>query len=155
MAESGIFAKRVLRPPEVRGANRAAVLSLLQRSDYLSRADVARQSGLSEAAISRIVTGLIDDRLVREDGVENSTGGRPGRRLRLEPKRVVFGTEIQNWETRCAVSDMRGRIVESVVVLNAPLAAETLNSSLRNSKSSAGSTERIGFPASVSARAAL
>jgi predicted NBD/HSP70 family sugar kinase len=113
MFESGVIAKRVLRPPEVRGANRAALLLLMQRSDYLSRADVARQSGLSEGAISRIVTGLIGDGLVREDGAENSTGGRPGRRLALESKRVIFGAEIQNWETRCAVSNMRGRIVET------------------------------------------
>jgi predicted NBD/HSP70 family sugar kinase len=113
MHKSGIISKRVMRPPEVRGANRAAVLLLMQRSDSLSRADVARQSGLSEGAVSRIVTGLMEDGLVQEDGAENSTGGRPGRRLALEPRRVVFGAEIQNWETRCAVSNMRGRIVET------------------------------------------
>jgi predicted NBD/HSP70 family sugar kinase len=113
MVKPGIIAKRVLRPNEVRGTNRSAVLLLLQRADYLSRADVARQSGLSEGAISRIVTDLIDDGLVREDGEENSTGGRPGRRLALDPKRVVFGAEIQNWETRCAVGNMRGRILET------------------------------------------
>ena len=112
MVKSGA-AKRVLRLPQVRGANRTAVLSLLQQSDYLSRADVARQSGLSEGAISRIITGLITDGLVCEDGEENSTGGRPGRRLALDPRRVTFGAEIQNWETRCAVSTMHGRIVET------------------------------------------
>lgn len=112
MVKSGA-AKRILRPPQIRGANRAAVLGLLQQSDYMSRADVARQSGLSEGAISRIVTGLIADGLVCEDGEENSTGGRPGRRLALDPRRVIFGAEIQNWETRCAVSTMHGRIVET------------------------------------------
>ena len=113
MVKSANALKRVLRPPEVRGANRAAILSLLQHNDYLSRADVARQSSLSEGAISRIVTSLIEDGLIREDGAENSTGGRPGRRLALEPRRVSFGAEIQNWETRCAVSNMRGHIVET------------------------------------------
>jgi predicted NBD/HSP70 family sugar kinase len=113
MVKSANAAKRVLRPPEVRGANRAAILGLLQHNDYLSRADVARQSGLSEGAISRIVTSLIEDGLVREDGAENSTGGRPGRRLALEPRRVSFGAEIQNWETRCAVSNMHGHIIET------------------------------------------
>lgn len=112
MVKSGA-AKRVLRPPQIRGANRAALLSLLQQRDYMSRADAARQSGLSEGAISRIVTGLIADGLVCEDGEENSTGGRPGRRLALDPRRVIFGAEIQNWETRCAVSTLRGRIVET------------------------------------------
>ncbi|MDQ2775491.1 MAG: ROK family transcriptional regulator [Acidobacteriota bacterium] len=126
MVKSAVASKRVLRPPEVRGANRAAVLSLLQQNDYMSRADVARQSGLSEGAISRIVTGLIDDRLIREDGAENSTGGRPGRRLALERRRLIFGAEIQNWETRCAVSTMNGHIVETRRFRTRPTAEETL-----------------------------
>jgi predicted NBD/HSP70 family sugar kinase len=119
--------KRILRPPEVRGTNRAAVLGLLQQNDYLSRADVARHSGLSEGAISRIVTGLIKDGLIREDGAENSTGGRPGRRLALEPKRVLFGAEIQNWETRCAICSMTGRIVETRRFRTPASAEETLD----------------------------
>lgn len=127
MFKRGLAAKRVLRPPEVRGANRAAVLSLLQHNDYMSRADVARQSGLSEGAISRIVTDLIQEGLVREDGAENSTGGRPGRRLTLESRRVVFGAEIQNWETRCALSTMNGRIVRTLRFRTPASAEETLD----------------------------
>ena len=126
MVKLGAAAKRVLRPPEVRGANRAAVLLLLQQNDYMSRADVARQSGLSEGAISRIVTDLMEEGLIREDGAENSTGGRPGRRLTLEPRRVIFGAEIQNWETRCAVSTMRGRIVRTHRFRTPSSAEETL-----------------------------
>lgn len=79
----------------------------------MSRADLARQSGLSEGTVSRMMTDLISDALVCEDGAENSTGGRPGRRLRLDPKRVAIGAEIQNWETRVAACGMRGRVVES------------------------------------------
>lgn len=105
--------RRVLRPPQVRGVNRAVVLQLLRNNDSLSRADLARRSGLSEGAVSRIVAGLMEDRLVNEDGAENSTGGRPGRRLELEPSRVSCGAEIQNWETRCVVTTMRGQIVET------------------------------------------
>ena len=127
MVKHGVAAKRVLRPPEVRGANRAAVLLLLQQNDYMSRADVARQSGLSEGAISRIVTDLMDEGLVREDGAENSTGGRPGRRLTLDPRRVIFGAEIQNWETRCAVSTMHGRVVRTHRFRTPASAEETLD----------------------------
>jgi predicted NBD/HSP70 family sugar kinase len=113
MLKSGIPVKQILRPPEVRGANRAVVLSLLQQNDFMSRADVARESGLSEGAISRIMTELMNDGLVCEDGAENSTGGRPGRRLKLDTRRVIFGAEIQNWETRCALSTLQGRVAET------------------------------------------
>lgn len=127
MKKLGVAARRVLRPPEVRGANRAAVLSLLQHNDYLSRADVARQSGLSEGAISRIVMDLLEEGLVQEDGAENSTGGRPGRRLALDQRRVVFGAEIQNWETRCAISTLRGRIIRTHRFRTPASADETLD----------------------------
>jgi len=119
-------ARQILRPPEVRGANRAVVLSLLQQNDYMSRADVARRSGLSEGAISRIITELIEDGLVSEDGAENSTGGRPGRRLKLDSRKVVFGAEIQNWETRCAVTTLQGRVMETRRFRTPTTAAETL-----------------------------
>ncbi|MCU1258282.1 MAG: family transcriptional regulator [Bryobacterales bacterium] len=128
----GAAAKRILRPLEVRGANRAAVLLLLQQSDYLSRADVARQSGLSEGAISRIVMDLLDEGLVREDGAENSTGGRPGRRLALDQRRVVFGAEIQNWETRCAMCTLRGRVVRTERFRTPESAVETLEQVARS-----------------------
>jgi predicted NBD/HSP70 family sugar kinase len=122
-----VSAKRVLRPPQVRGVNRAAVLQLLRHNEHMSRADLARQSGLSEGTVSRIMTGLIADALVLEDGEENSTGGRPGRRLQLDPRRVAFGADIQNWETRVAVSTMRGRIVESRCFRTPATAEETLD----------------------------
>ncbi len=119
--------RRVLRPPQVRGANRAAVLQLLRHNEHMSRADIARQSGLSEGTVSRIMTGLIADVLVREHGEENSTGGRPGRRLQLDSRRVAFGADIQNWETRVAVSNMRGRIVESRCFRTPSAVEETLD----------------------------
>jgi len=73
-----------------------------------------------------MMTDLISDVLVSEDGAENSTGGRPGRRLQLDPKRVAVGAEIQNWETRVAASTMRGRIVESRRFRTPASAEETL-----------------------------
>src|SRR5579863_4819784 len=126
MQRSSSAKKRILRPRQVRGANRVAVLQLLRHNEHMSRADLARQSGLSEGTVSRMMTDLISDVLVCEDGAENSTGGRPGRRLQLDPKRVAMGAEIQNWETRVAASTMRGRIVESRRFRTPASAEETL-----------------------------
>jgi predicted NBD/HSP70 family sugar kinase len=126
MRQTSSAEKRILRPGQVRSANRVAVLQLLRHNEHMSRADLARQSGLSEGTVSRMMTDLISDALVCEDGAENSTGGRPGRRLQLDPKRVALGAEIQNWETRVAASTMRGRIVESRRFRTPASAEETL-----------------------------
>jgi predicted NBD/HSP70 family sugar kinase len=104
---------RVLRPRQVRGANRAVVLELLREHERLSRVEIARRSGLSEGTVSRIIAELIRRRLVAEDGAEDSTGGRPATRLRLEQNRVAVGVDIQNWETHFSIGSMKGRILQT------------------------------------------
>jgi predicted NBD/HSP70 family sugar kinase len=105
---------KILRPGQVRGANSAVLLELLQRHERLSRADLARYSGLSEGTVSRIVTELIGRKLVMEDGAENSTGGRPAICLRLEQNRFAVGVDVHSWETQFGIGTMRGRIVETL-----------------------------------------
>ncbi len=101
-----------LAPQHVRGVNRAVVLQLLRRFRQLSRADIARRAGLSEGTVSRIIAELMKERLVTEQGVENSTGGRPGTLLRLDTSHFyAVGAEIQNWETRVAVGTVEGRSI--------------------------------------------
>ena len=87
MKRLGTPSKQMRRSPLVHSRNRSAVLGLLQLNNHLSGADIARRSGLSEPTVSRAVAGLIKDKLVREDvlmredGAESSTRGRPGRCL--------------------------------------------------------------------------
>ncbi len=106
--------EKILRPSQVRGANSAALVELLQRHERSSRAELARYTGLSEGTVSRIVTDLIRRKLVMEDGAENSTGGRPATSLRLEPNRFAMGVDVHSWETQFGVGTMRGRIVETL-----------------------------------------
>ena len=106
--------KSILRPGQIRNANRAAVLQLLRQRHLLSRAELARRTGLSEGTISRIAAGLIERGLLVEEGAENSTGGRPGIRLRLDQSRFLsLGVDVRSWETRIAVGSLSGRILES------------------------------------------
>lgn len=116
----------VLRPTQVRGVNSAVVLQLLRRFEGLSRAEVARHSGLSEGTVSRIVSDLLKRSLVSEVGAENSTGGRPATRLKLSEMPLAIGVEIQKWETRFAVATTRGALLESDVVRTPPAPAETI-----------------------------
>jgi transcriptional regulator with XRE-family HTH domain len=67
-------------PPSVKGRTstetRRAVLDLIRGSHGVSRADLARRSGLTEATISRIVSDLQADGVVRSIGRAASTGGK-------------------------------------------------------------------------------
>src|SRR3974377_577930 len=77
--------RRVLRVGQVRATNRAAVLRLLRRRRDLSRAEIARRIGLSEASVSRIIGELLAQGLVVDVGSGPGTGGRPGTRPDLNP----------------------------------------------------------------------
>ncbi|MFN7938690.1 MAG: ROK family transcriptional regulator [Bryobacteraceae bacterium] len=106
--------KRVLRPGQVRTTNNAAILQLLRQRQPLSRAEIARATGLTEGTISRITAGLLERGLVVEEGAENSTGGRPAIRLRLDNTRFLsIGVDILNWETHIAVGTLSGQLLET------------------------------------------
>lgn len=84
-APGGAFAPgRALRPggkvlPEhARGHNRALVLQTLFHDGAMSRADLARETGLTRVTISDLVAELIADGFVAEMGTRESSGpGKP------------------------------------------------------------------------------
>ena len=59
--------------PPPRAFNRAAILQLLRRRKFLSRSELARWSGLSQASVSRITKELIEEGLLVERGLGRST----------------------------------------------------------------------------------
>jgi predicted NBD/HSP70 family sugar kinase len=143
---------KILRLETVRGANSAAVLQLLRRFDSLSRVELARHSGLSEATVSRIVAGLLKEKLVRKDGEENSTGGRPATRLRLDDRRLAFGVDIGQSEMKFAVATLSGKLVETSTERTpaAPLEAiELIASQFRARRKRLGRSRMEGIGISV------
>lgn len=99
---------------QIRGANRALVLRTLRKHSLISRAELARRTGLSEGAVSRIAAELLEDQIIREQGEENSTGGRPGTRLELDPRHHrAIGVDIRQFETRVTLGTLQGQAIET------------------------------------------
>lgn len=63
-------------PSDVRMSNRLAVFSLLFPSHSLSRAQIGRMTGLSRVSVSQVVSDLIDHRILRESGRQESAARR-------------------------------------------------------------------------------
>lgn len=64
-------------PGDARGRNLALVLQLLYRDGPLSRADLARSTGLTKVTISDLVSSLLEEGVIRELGPEQHL--RPGK----------------------------------------------------------------------------
>ena len=105
-----------------RDINRSVVLNLIRRRQPISRADLARASGLQRSTVS-----LITDQLIRERWVVNGPLGRlpRGRRptfLRLNDRRAMVVADLRPELTTVAVADANGRFLsqETMPTLNHP-----------------------------------
>src|SRR5262245_16675484 len=98
----------------LRLVNRRILLSLIADRQPISRADLARLSGMNKATVSTIMSDLLSDAQIIEDGTGATTpsGGKPPTHLRLNEKRYgIFGLDIRPEETILALSDFNGQIV--------------------------------------------
>ena len=93
-------------------ANRAIVLEIVRTDPTLSRAEIARRTGLSPAALTGIVDHLMAEGLVLEVGP--TVGGRVGRRARrlaFNPgARTALGIALDVREVRAALVDLGGSV---------------------------------------------
>src|SRR5579872_2719799 len=93
----------------IRDINRRIVLNLIRTRQPISRADLARASGLQRSTISLIVEELIEEHWV----IEGPTGRLPrGRRptfLRLNEDRVIIGVDVRPIQITVALADVNGR----------------------------------------------
>src|SRR5207302_3560095 len=100
------------RPSLLRAMNERAVLELIRNRGRLSRAQVARDTGLSEPTVSVLLSALLEDGLVHEVG--RSTGGRgPSAALyELNPNAGwVVGIDVGRRWVRAGIADIAGAIV--------------------------------------------
>lgn len=98
----------------LRLVNRRILLSILSDRQPISRAEIAKISGLNKATISTITSELLKDRCIIEEGSGRTTpiGGKPPTPLRLNGLRFgMFGVDIRAEETIVALSDFNNRLV--------------------------------------------
>jgi glucokinase-like ROK family protein len=71
---------------DIRLINRAVIFRTIRDAGTISRADLARRSGLNPATVTHIVRELLHQGLVEEAGFARSSGGRRSELLRLQPQ---------------------------------------------------------------------
>jgi predicted NBD/HSP70 family sugar kinase len=100
----------------VREINRRIVLNLVRTRQPISRADLARVSGLQRSTISLIIEQLIEESWVLEGPTGRLPRGRRPTFLRLNDERVVIGVDIRPTQTTVAVADANGKFTSQEVI---------------------------------------
>ena len=93
------------------------MLELIRNGTAVTRADMARYTGLARSTVSQRLEPLIARQLVHEIGASSPTGGRPGTVLAFNPGAgALLVADIETQRSRLAVSDLAGVVLEAETV---------------------------------------
>ena len=100
---------------QTRTFNQQLVLRALHDHSPLSRADLARLTGLTRTSVSDLVGSLIEDDLIEEIGRGRSSGGKSPILLRVAPDgRHLIGLDLGEAQFSGAVVNLSGDILHAV-----------------------------------------
>ncbi len=94
----------------VRGNNQERILGLLRRQGSLTKQEIGAALGLSMPTTLQNVNELIEQGILKEGAVTESTGGRRARRIKVNEKAgYCAGIDITTSHVRFAVTNLMGK----------------------------------------------
>jgi predicted NBD/HSP70 family sugar kinase len=96
--------------------NRGVVLNLIRRRQPISRADLARASGLQRSTVSLITEELIQQRWVVYGPIGRLPRGRRPTFLRLNASRAILVVELRPGQTTIGLADVNGNFLSQEVM---------------------------------------
>ena len=98
----------------MRAHNIRVVMRLVHEHSGISRADIARKSGLSRSTVGDIVQCLVGDGVLQEQHIHHSKNGRPPIALRIDEGRAfVVGVDLGVDRLNVIVMDLKGKVLAS------------------------------------------
>jgi transcriptional regulator of PTS gene len=108
-----------------RDMNRDVVMELIRARQPISRADLARLSGLQRSTVSLIVEELLEEGWIREGAIAHRPRGRRPTLLGLNDDLAMIVCDIRPTQAIVAVVDLNGRFLsrESLPIVSDPAKA--------------------------------
>jgi len=96
----------------VRNINRRIILDLIRTRQPVSRADLARISGLQRSTISLITEQLLTEQWITQGALGHLPRGRKPRFLHLNVERAgIIGVNVRPTNTTIALADLNARFI--------------------------------------------
>ena len=100
---------------DVSTLNRVRVLQLIREEKEITRLDIIGKTGLSAPTISRIIDALLSKKLIIQEELGESSGGRPPQIIRLNSKNnYVIGVDIGGDFIRAIYSNLDGEFIYEI-----------------------------------------
>jgi len=116
----------------MKAQNRINILNLI-RTEPVSRAEIARKTGLTRAAVSLIVDNLLKENLVIEGEAVKSLNGRHPTLLHLNPSAFyIIGIDISRQGWLVVLTDFSGNIIKNFSEEFKKTESDTVNAISKN-----------------------
>lgn len=117
----------------MKSVNKSIVLNKIRTSEPISRAQIAKETSLTPPTVSSIVKELIDQGLVRESTLGQSSGGRKPTMLHINSDSFyVIGVDAGPERVECILTDLKGEIIHRTSsVITKPITNENFISILK------------------------
>ncbi|WP_156290648.1 ROK family transcriptional regulator [Oceanobacillus salinisoli] len=93
--------------------NKKIILNKIRTSEPISRAQIAKETGLTPPTVSSIVKELVDEGLVKESKLGESSGGRKPTMLHINSDAFyVIGVDAGPEMVECVLTDLTGEIYQ-------------------------------------------
>lgn len=128
----------------IRSFNAASVLQTLYKEGSVSRARLTELTQMSPATITRIIAELIEQRVIVEERIGESNGGRRPIILRLNYDQLfVVGVQILRDRVALAISDIKGKMIVKKIFQQYSLEPDALFTELAGELESLIQSSRI------------
>ncbi|PFP27647.1 transcriptional regulator [Bacillus sp. AFS073361] len=96
--------------------NRSIILDTIRKHGPISRSDIAKLINISPTTVTSAVNELINEGVVREDGIGTSNGGRKPVLLRFDPNtKYIIGVSISNSFIKISEMNLEGNILRKEI----------------------------------------
>ena len=101
---------KTVEPERMRAQNSGLLLNLIWQERSVSRAELARRTGLSKAMIGELIGELVSTELVRDSGASDSAAGKTSMLSFRDDAFVIVGIELAVDWVHVVVTDLRGHV---------------------------------------------
>lgn len=113
---------------------RKNILNHLYQKGSMSNPKICKLTNMSSPSVNKLLTELMDDKLVREEGIGNSIGGRKPNLFGLNPaSRFIIGIKIGQKSVDVAIFNIRNEIINGIHSLNRKLESTDAFVDVKNS----------------------
>lgn len=112
----------------MKSMNRTLILNIIREKGTISRAEIAKLTGLTPPTVSNLVKELLQAEIVIEQKLGESSGGRKPTMLTLNSEMFhVIGLDVGSHDLKIILSTIAGKLLKKIVI---PIPSEVSNEEL-------------------------